>query len=609
MSSSNSGDLKRYFAGFTDNIPYQYSITESSISVEDASDDLYDSDSSFESDHSDNDYYEEGWQEQEQEEQEDIEDGSASISQIPSFNMLKRRGIRNPEALLDLNASFLPISIFSRFFDEAMLEAIIHNTNIYALSKDAGNGRPWEPLVKKELLIFLSILIYLGLYSVNGIEKLWNKGLKAPVHYIAQKMSMKRFQQIKRFLHISEPYADNRPYYAKVEPLLSHICNISKKLYMPSTNISVDEMMVRFSGRSTHTIRIKNKPTPEGYKIFALCDHGYTYTFLPTSRVYQNKEVQKVDGITYTGSVVLHLAHQLPYWRKTFNLFMDNYFSSIPLFSYLRTKNIGACGTVRSNSKKFPKELKVPKTVKMPWDSRSGVVVDDVLAILWIDNGPVTMLTTIHGLEGEAWNVEKMRKRPRTTTLNAAKVREVFGNNSQQLLKIPCIVNDYNLYMGGVDIADQLRGYYSTQLVSRRNWMPLFFWLLDITLVNSFKLAKLKGWSGSQVAFREELLWSLVEMAEEKNGDDVDILVQSIKKIQITNDSTVDDLPTARLKDGYHLPIHNSGRKICAWCNWQAKGKEDKNIPRSFISCKLCNAYLCINKNRNCFADFHTLDS
>jgi hypothetical protein len=274
---------------------------------------------------------------------------------------------------------------------------------------------------------------------------------------------------------------------------------------------------------------------------------------LPTSRVHQNEEVQKVNGITYTGSVVLHLALQLPYWKKTFNIFMDNFFSSIPLFSYLRAKNIGACGTVRSNSRKFPKELKVSKTAKIDWDTRSGVIVDDVLAVGWIDNGPVTMLTTIHGLKGDAWSVEKIRRKPRTTSLNAAKVREVFGNNSRKLLKIPCVVNDYNLHMGGVDIADQLRGYHSTQLTSRRNWMPLFFWLLDIVLVNSFQLAKLKGWSGSQVAFREELLWSLVKIAEEEEDDrdEVDIQVQpSTKKLRITKNSTLDNLPAVRLKLG-----------------------------------------------------------
>jgi Transposase IS4 len=259
---------------------------------------------------------------------------------------------------------------------------------------------------------------------------------------------------------------------------------------------------------------MKNKPISEGYKIFALCDHGYTYTFLPTSRVQQNAEVRRVDGITYTGCIVLHLVLQLPYRDKTFNIFMDNYFSSVPLFSYLRAKGIGACGTVRPNSRGFPKELKVSKRVKMDWNFRSGVVVDDVLAMLWMDNGPVTMLTTIHELEGNAWEIEKERKRPRKSTLNSTKVREVFGDNYEKNLKIPRVIDEYNQHMGGVDLADQLRSYYDSQLTCRRNWMPLFFWLLDIALVNSFKLAALKGSKKSQVEFRKELLWSLIERAQ-----------------------------------------------------------------------------------------------
>jgi hypothetical protein len=143
--------------------------------------------------------------------------------------------------------------------------------------------------------------------------------------------------------------------------LLSHICNTSKNLYIPSKNILIDEMMVRFSGCSIHIIQLRNKLISEGYKIFTLCDKGYTYTFLPSSRIHHNQEVEEINGITYTGNVVLHLAQQLPYNRKTFNLFMDNYFSSIPLFSKLKTMNIGACGTVRSSSRGFPKELKISK--------------------------------------------------------------------------------------------------------------------------------------------------------------------------------------------------------------------------------------------------------
>ncbi|CAG8650935.1 21170_t:CDS:2, partial [Gigaspora rosea] len=40
-------------------------------------------------------------------------------------------------------------------------------------------------------------------------------------------------------------------------------------------------MIIWFSGRSMHMVRIKNKPTPEGYKILSLCDAGYTYTATP----------------------------------------------------------------------------------------------------------------------------------------------------------------------------------------------------------------------------------------------------------------------------------------------------------------------------------------
>lgn len=70
----------------------------------------------------------------------------------------------------------------------------------------------------------------------------------------------------------------------KFEPLASHIHNTSK-LYIPASNVSIDEMISWFSGRSAHTFRIKNKPTPEGYKILSLCKSGYTYTFMFMSRI------------------------------------------------------------------------------------------------------------------------------------------------------------------------------------------------------------------------------------------------------------------------------------------------------------------------------------
>ena len=368
-------------------------------------------------------------------------------------------------------------------------------------------------------------------------------------------------------------------------------------------------MMVPFSGRDANTIRMKNKPVSEGFKIFALCDHGYTYDTLPTSRIHQNEEVKIVNGINYTGSIVLHLALKLPYRRKTFNIFMDNYFSSIPLFSYLRNKNIGACGTVRTNSKKFPEELKALTKEKKRWGFRSGMVVDDVLAVVWMDAVPVTALTTIHDIKGDAWQIERDRKKPRITLPNAERVRETFGDNHRQLLKIPVMINDYNHHMGGVDIADQLRGYYTTQLTSRRTWMPLFFWLLDTVLVNCHLLSKLKGGIHSQVEFRQELLWSLIRIAKEK--EETAIPTQpNPRQARITKNFTTNDLPAARLQLGNHFPIYNTQRKTCVWCSLKCKDGDKKGhvVSESQFSCELCNVYLCLNKNRNCFKAFHSLD-
>ena len=54
------------------------------------------------------------------------------------------------------------------------------------------------------------------------------------------------------------------------------------------------------------------------------------------------------------------------------------------------------------------------------------------------------------------------------------------------LLTIPDLIDDYNHNMNGVDLADQLRASYHTHLRGVRNWLPLFYWLVDTIKVNSY---------------------------------------------------------------------------------------------------------------------------
>jgi len=80
-----------------------------------------------------------------------------------------------------------------------------------------------------------------------------------------------------------------------------------------------------------------NKPIPQAFKILALCEHGYTYSFMYTSQVDQffgprhnlpNALPNPEDGndlhLSPTSHAVFSLATQLPYQQYHFLLFCDN---------------------------------------------------------------------------------------------------------------------------------------------------------------------------------------------------------------------------------------------------------------------------------------------
>ena len=397
--------------------------------------------------------------------------------------------------------------------------------------------------------------------------------------------------------------------------------------------MSIDEMMVRFTGRSLHTYRQKAKPIKEGYKIYALYDYGYIWTFIPSSRgVDNNKEIKKVTGLNDTANLVLHLANQLPSKIQAFHVYMDNYFSGIPLFKHLRSIGIGACGTVRTNTMQFPEDLKTDKN-KYNWNTTSGVIVDEVLALLWIDNTAVTMLTTIHELLGPEWKIKRDRRRPRINNVNKARVQDTWGNSHTKNIEILKVIDDYNHHMGGVDIADQRRMYYNTQIATRRNWFPLFFWLLDTAIVNSYLVCKTAGSKADHNDSRLELAWDLIKMAREmekgkrnlrRHADadeelpepppdlpsDPDLSDMPRARHRVTKHS--EDLNPSRLLPGNHFPTFEDKCMACVWCRIQAKaGKitiKKQNPPESSVICLTCDAVLCLNQKRNCFTEYHTLD-
>src|SRR6266487_5697728 len=94
-----------------------------------------------------------------------------------------------------------------------------------------------------------------------------------------------------------------------------------------------------------------------------------------------------------------------------------------------------------------------------------------------------------------AYNLTDMiiraRKRPSCTSTYASITRSIFENSLIKELSIPVGINAYNHHMREIDIGNQYQaGFTTLQHQNQCYWKPLFYWLLDIALVNSYLLYK-----------------------------------------------------------------------------------------------------------------------
>ena len=125
---------------------------------------------------------------------------------------------------------------------------------------------------------------------------------------------------------------------------------------------------------------------------------------------------------------------------------MDNYFTSIPLFTELRSCQFGAVGTTRPH-KEFPKELSEIKNrfaTKLSWNTLLAVVVQDTLCLAWQDNNIILALSNIYIIYKIDDFRKKIRKHPAKTSINRHIVYIIFGDLLTKKLQIPCFIDNYN---------------------------------------------------------------------------------------------------------------------------------------------------------------------
>lgn len=251
----------------------------------------------------------------------------------------------------------------------------------------------------------------------------------------------------------------------------------------PFESICIDESLVLFKGRISFRQYIPKKRHRFGIKFFvaADCETGYVLDFLiytgATTEIIEYKE-----ELGKSGNVVMTLLY--PYLNKGHKLYIDNWYSSPLLAQTLFENKTNCCGTVKQNRKHMPKLKK-----NIPKGSIQCFSTDNLLALNWKDKRDVTILTSMH----EA-------------------IMEVTQTSRGQEVEKPKCIADYNTNMGGVDRTDML--LISTESVRRtiKWYKKVFFHLLDIALINSHSIFKIKtGKNIPLLDFQRDLVKQIIQ--------------------------------------------------------------------------------------------------
>ena len=182
-------------------------------------------------------------------------------------------------------------------------------------------------------------------------------------------MSSHRFELLLKFLHLNDSKkqpARGQPGYDKlykVRPLLDAVVKNFQANYTPSENLSIDESMIGFKGRLAFLQYMPKKPQKWGMKAWVLADaaNGYVWNW----KLYTGKEENiPTSDLGLAHRVVLDLLDDARLKNKGYRVFVDNFYSSPALFQDLLEEGFEACGTLRSNRKGIPEDVKTAKLRK-----------------------------------------------------------------------------------------------------------------------------------------------------------------------------------------------------------------------------------------------------
>lgn len=320
------------------------------------------------------------------------------------------------------------------------------------------------------------MLSLFGIKQLPATRLYWSKDPLIGVPAVQKVMSRNRFDKLSKYLHLNnntnqvpreEPAHDK---LFKVRPVLDRVVQCCRMELQPQKDLSVDEAMIKFKGWLGMKQYMPIKPVKWGIKVWVCAEasSGFVCDF----QVYTGK---RQDGVAEQ-NLGYHVVQDLTrnFTGRNHHVFYNNFFSTVKIAEDLLEDGIYSCATARANRKDFLKELGATNhDVK---HLRQGEALfwqkNNLVATAWKDKKILHFISTQSNPVGD----DTVNRKQRDSTVI-------------QVPTVP-VVKSYNKSMGGVDLHDQMCGYYAIGTKSTKSWRYLFWFCVDVSIVNSFILEK-----------------------------------------------------------------------------------------------------------------------
>lgn len=496
-------------------------------------------------------------------------------------------------ALPEADTVRAPIEYFKDFFDDNFMDHIVEQSNVFATQKNPNKGLA---LSRDELDQFLGTVTFMSICRLPRSRLYWAAESRVPT--VADTMSRDRWEAIKANLHFNNnddmppPNDPHKDRLFKVRPVIDFL--LPKFQGIPKTQaLCVDEQMVPFKGRSSLKQYIPSKPHKWGYKVFLLCDpQGMVHSF----EIYTGR-IDAVPGepdIGASGNIVLKLSQNIQPGLNHL-LFCDNWFTSLKLFSSLSKKDVHCLGTVRANRLQgcpLPSDASLKKKGRGSFEEFETVVdATKLIALKWYDNRAVTTLSTFAGAE-PVTSVGRWERSKKMTVQ----------------VECPSAVSIYNKFMGGVDQLDALIAYYRIHVRSKKFYLKIFFHFVDMVVVVAWLLYR-RDCDAVGVPTKQQMdllkfKFYIATCLLKENKD-------TATKKRGRPSSSVESQLECKKKRGPMKPVPVASVRTDSTGHWPTVETTRQRCKRpgckgqTVFKCTKCDVHLCLNKNANCFVDFH----